>query len=94
MWSELNNPYNVYPKIWPRLAVMSSVFWESNRNGEHDWEKIVTDLVAFRDHIQANSIPADKISSKYCEMHPDIVFKNGDQEANFNLINNILKSME
>ena len=94
MWSELCTPYNVYFKVWPRLAVMSSIFWEPSRKGKHDWETIVKDLVAFRDHIQANGIPADKISSKYCEMHPDIVFKDGDQNSNFELINNILKSMQ
>ena len=76
MWSELNTPYNVFNKVWPRLAVLAHIYWSPKLPLPLQWDKIVKDLVTFRNYIQNNGIPANKISSRYGETHPYEVFQN------------------
>ena len=76
MWSELNNPDNVFNKIWPRLGVISSIFWSPKLETPFNWGNIVEELVKFRDGLRENGIAANQVSSRYCEMNPHIVFEN------------------
>ena len=81
MWSELNTPYNIFNKLWPRLGVISSIFWSSKVEKPFPWGDIVEEMVAFRNHLTSNGIPANQISSRYCEAHPHEVFERyEDQE--------------
>jgi hexosaminidase len=64
LWSELATPYNIYNKIWPRLGVISDIYWGPKLKSPINWGDIVADLVHFRDYIQENGIPANKISSR------------------------------
>mmetsp|Transcript_2117 Transcript_2117/g.2707 ORF Transcript_2117/g.2707 Transcript_2117/m.2707 type:complete len:135 (+) Transcript_2117:1377-1781(+) len=75
MWSELNTPENVFFKVWPKLAVISGIFWSPKVDGAINWGDVVEELVKFKDFIGINGIPANKISSRYCERHPQEVFK-------------------
>lgn len=74
LWSELADPYNIFTKIWPRLGVISGIFWSERVEGLIEWDEVVADLVKFRNHCQANGIPGNKISSRYCETHPHDTF--------------------
>lgn len=74
MWSELNTVHNVFDKIWPRLAVISDIFWSPKLEAPFNWGNIVEGLVKFRDELRANGIPANQISSRYGEAHPHEVF--------------------
>ena len=75
MWSELNTPYNIFNKIFPKLAVISSIFWSEKLVEPYKWGDIVEELVSFRDYLKENGVEANQVSSRYCEVHPHEVFK-------------------
>lgn len=64
LWSELATPYNVFNKIWPRLGVITSIFWSPKIEGLYQWDEIVAELVRFRKYLEDNGIPTNKISSR------------------------------
>lgn len=64
LWGELSTPYNMFNKVWPRLGVMSDIFWGPKIDGPINWGNVVADLVSFRNYVQDNGIPGNKISSR------------------------------
>lgn len=65
MWSELNTPHNVFNKIWPRLAVIASIFWSEKVEQPFNWGDEVEQLVSFRDYLKRNGVEANQITSRY-----------------------------
>jgi hexosaminidase len=80
MWSEMNTPYNIFNKVFPRVGSFAEVFWSPKQDEAKKWDEIVTSLVSYRDHLQDNGIPSDKIGSRYCENHANTCFKEYEEE--------------
>jgi hexosaminidase len=88
MWSEMNTPVNVFNKVFPRIGAFAEIFWSPKQDKVKKWDEIVTSLVSYRDHLQDNGIPANKVGSRYCEENADVCFKKYEQHLRgHNLVN-------
>ena len=62
LWSELSSPYVVFPKIFPRLAVISNIFWAQKQGPRIPWGDFVENLANFRNYLSDSGIDSGKIS--------------------------------
>jgi N-acetyl-beta-hexosaminidase len=69
MFSELNTGYNIWEKLFPRLALFSDVFWGPEKTTFVEWEGLTNAIMGYKAHMEDMGYPTDKISSRYCEQN-------------------------